>query len=345
MSSVFALGILWGILAGLVNGIFLLPMRYTQKWAWENVWLFFTILSTGILPIVAAVVAVPHFIVVFRESPFSYFVPGIIAGGIWGIAQVMYGLGLGIVGIAIGSAVVACTSTIAGTLGPILAYAPSKLFSSASLVLLVAITLIVAGIYLYSKAGARKEKETAGKDLRKQVVSGSLRAGLTICLSTGALGTAFIYGGKSSAGLVEAAKTAGASSSYAFYIAYMVTFNAGMIPGLVYSVYKLTKNKTTQNFLSGEVFLWNFFLALLMALLWYGGILMYGMSSEKMGRLGPSIAFALFASGTVLFANLFGWLAGEWKGASRETIGGFVKGMALIVLAILIIAFGVSSAA
>jgi hypothetical protein len=44
----------------------------------------------------------------------------------------------------------------------------------------------------------------------------------------------------------------------------------------------------------------------------------------------------------VLFANLFGWLAGEWKGASRPTIRGFVIGMALVVAAILVIAFGVN---
>jgi hypothetical protein len=44
----------------------------------------------------------------------------------------------------------------------------------------------------------------------------------------------------------------------------------------------------------------------------------------------------------VFFASLFGWIAGEWKGASSGTIRGFVLGMALIVSAILIIAFRVS---
>jgi len=341
MPGDFALGILLGILAGLVNGVFLLPMRYTRRWAWENVWLFFTLISTGLLPWVAALIAVPHLTSIFRENPAAYLVPGLIAGFVWGIAQVLYGLGLGMVGIAIGSAVVACTSTIAGTLGPLIAYAPGRLLSPGSLVLVLAIALIVSGIYLYGSAGARKEKE-AGTD-SKQVVRGSFRAGLIICLTTGALGTTFIYGGKSSTGLVQAATAKGATPAFAFYVAYLVTFNAGMLPGVAYALYKMLRNKTAANYLARRCFLWNLGLAVLMALLWYGGILMYGMSSEMMGRLGPSIAFALFASGTVLFANLFGWLAGEWKGASNKTLGGFVRGMALIVLAILIIAFGVSS--
>ena len=84
-------------------------------------------------------------------------------------------------------------------------------------------------------------------------------------------------------------------------------------------------------------------MAAAMGLLWYCALLSYGMGSEKLGKLGASVAFALFSSGTVLFANLFGWLVGEWKGASRDTIRGFVKGMVFIVAAIFLIAFGLQT--
>ena len=129
MASVggFAVGILMGLLAGLVNGIFLLPMRYTRKWAWENVWLFFSDLIHGCISVDCRMVAVPHLAGVFRSVPLSAFVPGVLAGLVWGVAQVMYGLSCGMVGIAIGSAVISCTSIIAGILGPMIVYAPGKL--------------------------------------------------------------------------------------------------------------------------------------------------------------------------------------------------------------------------
>ena len=345
METNFMVGVVLGLLAGLVNGVFLLPMRYMRKWEWENTWLIFTVLSTGVLPWVAALIAVPNLMSVFRESPASVLIPGLVGGAIWGVAQVLYGLGLGMVGVAVGSAIVACTSTITGTIGPMIIYAPERLLSSASLLLLLAIMLILAGIYLYGKAGVLKEKETTGKEALKQVVSGSFRTGLAICLTTGVLGTAFIYGGEVKA-LMEAAVAAGAGGIFAKYPGFVVTFNAGMFPGVIYSIYKLNKNKTWRTFWQSGAFFWNFGSAALMAILWYGGILMFGMSGKKIGAgLGPSIAFALFASGTVLFANLFGWLAGEWKGASRQTIRGFVIGMALVVVAILVIAFGVNRSA
>jgi L-rhamnose-H+ transport protein len=338
----FAAGIVMGLMAGLVNGIFLLPMRYTKKWAWENTWLFFSLLSCGVFPWIAARVAVPHLLEVFRAVPLSAFVPGLVAGLIWGVGQVMYGLGCGMVGIAIGSAVISCTAIISGTLGPLIVYAPSQLFSSSSLVLLVATGLIVAGIFTYGKAGASKERETAGT-AEKQVVAGSFRLGLTICLICGVVGTAFVYGGKSSTGLLVAAKAAGASSLLAFCVPFVVTFNAGAVAGTVYSLFKLKKNNTGANFLNSGAFLWNFSMAAAMGLLWYSALLLYGAASEELGKMGASVAFALFSSGTVLFANLFGWLVGEWKGASRKTIQGFIKGMVFIVCAIFLIAFGMNT--
>jgi L-rhamnose-H+ transport protein len=251
----------------------------------------------------------------------------------------MYGLGCGMVGIAIGSAIIGCTSIMAGTLGPLLVYAPAKLFSSASLILFAATVLIVAGIYMYGKAGAIKEREAGGS--QTQVVKGAFRTGLVICLVCGVLGTAFVYGGKSSAALLASAKALGAPPLLAFYAAFVVTFNVGAIPGILFAIYKLRKNRTTGNFSERDVFWWNIGIAASMGLLWYSALLLYGMASEEMGNLGPSLAFALFSSGTVLFANLFGWLAGEWKGASRATIRGFLLGMTCIVGAIFLIAFGI----
>lgn len=79
----FAIGLACGIFAGLVNGIFLLPMRYSRKWAWENLWLFFTLFSTGLFPCLFALIAVPHLSAILRQSPFVFFLPGLITGLLW----------------------------------------------------------------------------------------------------------------------------------------------------------------------------------------------------------------------------------------------------------------------
>lgn len=341
MSGLFLVGVAIAIVAGVFNGAFALPLRYARGWEWENTWLVFSCFSLILLPWVAAFAIVPHLSSLLHEVPLNYFLPGVIAGVFWGLSFVLYGLGLDMVGIAVGNAVVASMSTIAGTLGPLIVYAPDKLLTSTGLVMIVAIVLIVFGIYTYSNAGARKEKETAGAQASTAQGHGSFRTGLAICLISGPLGTVFIYGMGSSAGLLRATAAAGANPMFVGCVALALTFSVGFVANLIYCLYKFRQNRTFGRYTNSGVVVRNTSLAFLMAVVWYSGLLLYGGAAVEMGRMGPSIGFGLFVSGTVLFANFLGWRAGEWKGASRSTVRGFLQGMTLIVLAIFVIALGV----
>ncbi len=339
MESAFLVGVAVAILAGIFNGAFVLPLRYARNWAWENTWLVFSCFALILLPWVAAYAFVPHVCAILRHAPLHDYWPGIIAGTFWGISMVLYGLGLDMVGIAVGNAVVASMSATAGTLGPLIVYAPDKLLSSTGLILIVAIALVVAGIVTYARAGNQKEKELAGLESTSAQKKGSFRAGLIICLITGPMGTVFIYGIGSSTGLVNASVASGATAIFKGCVPMALTFSVGFIPNALYCLYKLQQKRTMANFSTGNFFR-NSSLAFLMAFLWFSGLLLYGASAVKMGRMGPSIGFALFVIGTVLFSNLLGWKAGEWKGASPKTVRGFLQGMTLVVIAIFVIAFG-----
>lgn len=341
MQAVFLGGVAIAIVAGFFNGAFVLPLRYAKSWGWENTWIVFCCFALILLPWTAAYLFVPHLRSILHDAPPANFLPGIIAGTFWGISMVLYGLGLDMVGIAVGNAVVASMSAMAGTLGPLIVYAPDKLLSSTGLVLIGAIVLIVSGIYTYGKAGARKEKESAGQQAETPRVGGSFRAGLTICLITGPMGTVFIYGIGSSTSLVHASAVAGTNPMFVGCVPMALTFSVGFIANALYCLYKLRQNRTFANFATSGTLVRNTSLAFSMAAMWFVGLLMYGASAVKMGRMGPSIGFGLFVSGTVLFANFLGWRAGEWKGASPSTIRDFVKGMVLVVIAIFAIAFGV----
>ena len=173
MQAVFLGGVAIAIVAGFFNGGFVLPLRYARNWGWENTWLVFCCFALILLPWTAAYLFVPHFRSILHDAPLAYFWPGIIAGTFWGISMVLYGLGLDMVGIAVGNAVVASMSAMAGTLGPLIVYAPDKLLSSTGLVLIAAIALIVSGITVTEKPGARKERETAGQQAEHPRVGGA----------------------------------------------------------------------------------------------------------------------------------------------------------------------------
>jgi L-rhamnose-H+ transport protein len=342
MSEAVLTGLLLALVAGFSNGSFFVPMRYVRRWQWENTWLVFTFLSQIVLPWLAAWLVIPHLFGVLRASPWGYFLPGLVAGFFWGIAQVTYGLSVRMVGIAAGNAIVSGVATVTGTVGPLIVYAPERVLTATGLIFFAAIAVTVCGVYVYGRAGIQRERETSGREAGQGGAHGDFRTGMIVCLATGLLGTAFIYGFASSTELVRAAEAAGAKPLFAGYVAWAVTFSAGFISNLLYCLYQMRKNQSARALISSGCFLRNTSLAGSMGILWYGGVLMYGMAAARMGRLGPSVGFGLFVSGTILFATVLGYLIGEWRGASRETIRGFLKGMLLIIAGIAVLTFAVA---
>lgn len=344
MPENIGVGTLLAMVAGFCNGSFFLPQRYTRGWAWENMWFVFASISQLLLPWLVAWIAIPNLYHVLRDSPASSYLPAILGGLIWGIGMVTYGLGVKMVGIAAGNAIVASVSTATGTLGPMLVYAPDRVLTPSGIISMVAVVIIIAGIYVYGKAGVRRERETAAGAASSTGAQSLFRTGLILCLATGVLGTAFVYGFVSSTDLVRAAADAGAKPSVAGYLAWTVVFCTGSISNLGYALYLMRQNHSGGAVLASGSFVRNTALCSLAAVLWYGGVLLYGMATTQLGRLGPSVGFGLYVGGTVLFSNLIGWVIGEWRGASAGVIRGFVMGMAIILAGVIIIAFGAGQA-
>ena len=57
--------------------------------------------------------------------------------------------------------------------------------------------------------------------------------------------------------------------------------------------------------------------AALMGLLWYSGLVVYGMGADALGALGGIVGWPVFMSVDIIAGMLWGFLGGEWKGASR----------------------------
>lgn len=345
MSEAVIASMLLAVVAAFFNGSFFLPQKYMRGWEWENMWTVFASISQLALPWLVAWLAIPHLGRVLHDSPWQFFLPGVIAGVVWGIGMITYGLGVTMIGIAAGNAIIAGISTMTGTLGPLIVYAPEKVFTSVGLIFLMAIVLIVIGVSIYGRAGVRKEEETTQSHPELKSPRGQFRAGMIVCVVTGVLGTAFIYGFASSTGIVNAAVKAGAKPLVAGYLAWAITFSAGYIPNLGYSLYRMKQRHSAATLIHSSHFLRNSGLAGLMTVLWYGGVLLYGMAAAGMGRLGPSAGSGLYLSGTLVSANLLGWITGEWQGAGRRVIRGFLIGMALIIAGIVVIALGVARTA
>src|SRR5690348_13346048 len=100
------LGLLLTLLAGLLSGNCMLPMKFVRRWPWENTWLVFSVVSLVILPWTLALAVVNGVGAVYAALPSSAFVAPLAFGAGWGIAQVLFGLSIARLGLALGYAII-----------------------------------------------------------------------------------------------------------------------------------------------------------------------------------------------------------------------------------------------
>jgi L-rhamnose-H+ transport protein len=339
VSNHFWLGMAVILASGLLNGGFALPMKYSRCWKWENTWLVFSLVGILLLPWTLAVGLVPGLTHVYAGVPLRALMLPMLFGLLWGIAQVTFGISLKLVGVALTFAVVSGLASLSGSLVPLLAFHPEDLFRPRGLLLLLSIPFLIVGLILYAYAGRGREKEQATADAGPAHGKSEFATGMALCIFTGVFGSSynlgFVFGGE----VIRSSLRQGAGPLTSTYAIWAIVLGAGFIPNLVYCVYLLVRNRTANRF--GEsgwpretVF------ALAMALAWGGGVLSYGIGATLIGAYGTSVGYMLFIAASILFANAFGWLTGEWKGTSTRTRKLLLAAVAFILAAVIVLNLG-----
>ena len=70
-----------------------------------------------------------------------------------------------------------------------------------------------------------------------------------------------------------------------------------------------------------------------MGMLWYCGLVVYGMGADALGALGAIVGWPVFMSMDIIAGMIWGFLGGEWKGASPKRLR-IVIGIVILFLAI-----------
>ena len=76
-----------------------------------------------------------------------------------------------------------------------------------------------------------------------------------------------------------------------------------------------------------------------MGFLWYGSIILYSISTVKLGELGPAIGWPLFLAAIVVASTVFGLATGEWARTGTRPIRTMVVGVGFLVVAIAILSY------
>ena len=335
MAPSLSIGIALTLLAGLMSGNCMLPMKFSRSWKWENIWLVFSVVSLVILPWALALGLVDHLFETYRAlSPLQIAIPFLFGAG-WGIAQILFGISVQRLGLGLAYAIIVGLGALLGTLVPLFIQHRSQVSKQALFEILAGIVVMIVGISLSTWGGQIREN---GNRLNAQStpVSGYLTAVLLaiLCgLMAPMLNFSFAFGQE----IAHQAVLLGNPELHAAYAVWPVGLAGGFLPNIVYSLYLLRKNRSWPIFKSASP---EIFLPILMGVLWMGAFALYGMSATYLGSLGTSIGWGLFQIFMIMTATLSGVLTGEWKRAPISSRLLLASGFACLTGATALLAMG-----
>ncbi len=319
------------LIAGVAVGNCMLPMKYVRYWKWENTWLIFSLVSLVLIPWMLAAVTIPGLNSIYSGATLKELAVPFLYGAGWGVAQVLFGLTIVRLGMALGYAIIIGLGAMGGTLVPLVAQHPEVLASGRGILIVLAIAVMIGGIAVCSWAGRQREKASgeAGSG------GGSYTAGVIMAVVCGLMAPMINYSLAFGQSLAAAAVRQGVSVANSNYAVWPVSLAGGLVANLVYSIYLLNKNRSWGNFRCVRV---DVLLAIAMGVLWMGSVATYGVAAGYIGALGTSVGWGIYQIIMILAANLSGVLTGEWKGAGRVPSRALAGGLGFLVVAVVLMA-------
>ncbi len=120
---------------------------------------------------------------------------------------------------------------------------------------------------------------------------------------------------------------------------FLAVYWGGYLAVLIFCGSKMLRKGTWKNF-AGAGAGWDAVLAVLMGSLHFTSQFTYGMGAYYVGRLGTTVGFAVMMSASIILANLFGFVSGEWKTAVTSSIRTLFLGLGVLIVSVLILAYG-----
>jgi len=336
------IGIFWVLLAAIMLGFYALPSKYLQNFTVDNTWGGFWLLSMFIVPVLATMALVNNLGETYAQVPVGVFVSVILLSILWGVGNLLWGISISKIGMALGFSLLIGITTLVGSILPFFMGGIDKLGTPGGMVIIAGILVIMLGIIANGRAGLLREKfENEGSSEKKD--SSVMKTGIIMCVIGGfcAAGFNLSYHVADNIGHIGSiSQEQYGNSPWIARLAVMLpSFIGSGIATVAYFIVQLGKNKTWGNF-SAQGSAKNWTLLLIMALVYCASLIIYGLGAYKLGALGTSVGFAIFQSGCIMVANLLGIFTGEWKNAGTTSRSWLYGGLGVMCVGIVIVAYG-----
>ena len=262
----------------------------------------------------------------------------------WGVANLLCGLCLVRIGMALTGAVLTGLGVSIGVTLPMIVKG-SGLFqnapdptSRAGLAVLAGVAVMLAGVVFAALAGFGRDRVLQKREQR----TGSFLGGLVMAIIAGVLSCgmslSFVY---SQGPIKDAMTQQGAGDTPATVAVWAVGLLGGSLLNVLYPAYLMTKKKTWG--VLGQS--WKeLALSVIIGVNLAIGVVLMGKGMVMLGALGASVGFGIQQASQMLGGQGVGFISGEWKGVLGKPRFQMYLAIAVLILAALIMAYGNSLA-
>ena len=343
------LGVFFHFLGGFASGSFYIPYKKVKGWAWESYWIVGGLFSWLIVPFVAALLTVPHFMDIIRHTDTLTLLWTYIMGLLWGIGGLTFGLSMRYLGMSLGMAVALGFCSAFGALIPPIYRNlfttdtkdtfTAMLHTQSGLWILAGVVVCLLGILICGRAGMRKEKEVTDLEKKDSIQEFNLTKGLTVATISGILSACFNFGIEAGKSMAAEAVHQGANPLFQNNVVFIIILWGGLTTNFIWCMILNTRNKTFGDYGNKKTPLTrNYLFAALAGTTWFLQFFFYGMGESKLGNGASS--WILHMAFIIQISSMWGLTLGEWKGVSKVTYRVIVMGVLTILASVMLVGYG-----
>jgi L-rhamnose-H+ transport protein len=330
------LGFALVFVAAIAGGALAVPLKRRRGFELENIYIPSTLTMMLVLPLLMAAVVLPHWPQAVAVSSSGTIWAGVAYGFGWGIGSILFGYGVTLAGMSVGFAIIMGINTAVGSILPFVVKSRGELFTPGGAVILAGIAGCVAGVAVCGKAGAVRERHAGSEGQPRK-----FGLALTVCAASGILSSCANLGFAFTNRVGDEALKLGASPVFSTLASWMPVFWGATAALLLwFGGMQIRRGTWRKNIGPHATFDW--LNGALMGLIWFVATIPYGMGAYYLGRLGTSVGWAVNIAFSLVVANIFGFLTGEWTGAPARALRTLYTGLTILLVAIVLLAVGSS---
>jgi L-rhamnose-H+ transport protein len=325
---------------------FYVPIKKVKSWSWESYWIVQGIASWIIAPWIFAMFTVPELGIILKNSPTKEVFNTILFGALWGVGGLTFGLSMRFLGVALGQSIALGFCAAFGTLIPPVISGQNLFSTHEGLMMVLGVSLCIAGISVVGFAGALKSKNMTEEERRRAIKEFALKKGLMIAILAGIMSACMNFGINGIPGFMDAGnviqKIAAENGTNPLFVTnpvYIFVMFGGFLTNLVYCVYLNIKNKTYKDYTSlpSGILANNLLFSFLGGTLWFLQFFFFGMGQSYLPEGMIAFGWSILMAMNIIFSNIWGIFLNEWKGASQKTVMVLVAGIIILVLSTFVI--------